>query len=117
MINKSTLYLQYSIVHAYLCLYSAEIQIEASKKRISDLEEQIRIQPMSAKDAQELHQNIEDAEDMLHKNQSMQHESGQRVAELQMLHNRYYSWISVTKVQLIIIMMFWPFPIQDCCID
>ena len=44
---------------------------------------------MSARDAQELHQNIEDAEDMLSKSQSLQQENGQRVAELQMLHNRW----------------------------
>jgi hypothetical protein len=43
---------------------------------------------MSARDAQELHQSIEDAEDILSKSQSLQQENGQRVAELQMLHNR-----------------------------
>lgn len=66
-----------------------EMQIEASQAKISELEEQIRHQPMSSKDAQELHQNIDDAEDMLNKNRSMQQDSGQRVSELQMQHNRY----------------------------
>ena len=65
------------------------MQIEASQNRISELEEQIRHQPMSAKDAQDLHQNIEDSEDMLNKNRTMQQESRQRVSELQMQHNRY----------------------------
>ena len=65
------------------------MQIEASQKRIGELEEQIRHQPMSAKDAQDLHQNIEDSEDMLNKNRLMQEESRQRVSELQMQHNRY----------------------------
>ena len=58
------------------------------KRKISDLEEQIRIQPMSARDAQELHQSIDDAEDILSKSQFLQQENGQRIAELQMLHNR-----------------------------
>ena len=64
------------------------MQIEASQTKISELEEQIRQQPMSSKDAQELHQNIEDSEDMLNKNRAMQQDSIQRVSELQMQHNR-----------------------------
>ena len=64
------------------------MQIEASRTKISELEEQIRQQPMSSKDAQELHQNIEDSEDMLNKNRAMQQDSIQRVSELQMQHNR-----------------------------
>ena len=43
---------------------------------------------MSARDAQELHQSIEDAESILSKSRSVLEENGQRVAELQMLHNR-----------------------------
>ena len=65
-----------------------EIQIEASQHKMAELEEQIRHQPMSAKDAQDLHQSIEDAENMLSKNRSMQEESGHRISELQMQHNR-----------------------------
>lgn len=64
------------------------MQIEASRTKISELEEQIRQQPMTSKDAQELHQNIEDSEDMLNKTRSIQQDSIQRVSELQMQHNR-----------------------------
>ena len=71
------------------------MQIEASQQKIIELEEQIRRQPMSAKDAQDLHQSIEDAESMLSKNRSMQQESGHRVSELQMQHNR---WVLVHLV-------------------
>ena len=83
--------------------FCEEIQIEASKRKISDLEEQLRIQPMSAKDAQELHQNIEDAEDILSKSQFLQQENGQRVAELQMLHNRYCQWLTGLQVQIVLV--------------
>ena len=86
--------------------FCEEIQIEASKRKISDLEEQIRIQPMSAKDAQELHQNIEDAEDILSKSQFLQQENGQRVAELQMLHNRYCQWLTGLQVQIVLVDSF-----------
>ena len=44
---------------------------------------------MSASDAHELLQSIRDAEDELEKNKQMQDENNQRVAELQMQHNRY----------------------------
>ena len=71
-----------------VCHLLTETQIEASRTRISELEEQIRHQPMSSKDAQELHQNIDDSEDMLNKHRAMQEDSIQRVSELQMQHNR-----------------------------
>lgn len=70
-----------------------EMQIEASKQKSRELEDQIRSQPMSASDAHELLQSIRDAEDELEKNKQMQDENNQRVAELQMQHNRSVSLI------------------------
>ena len=72
----------------HVCPLLTEMQIESSRTKINELEEQIRHQSMSSKDAQELHQNIEDSEDMLNKNRAMQQDSIQRVSELQMQHNR-----------------------------
>ena len=65
------------------------MQIEASKQKAQQLEEQVRVQPMSAMDAHELHQSIDDAEDLLHKKRVQQEEGSQRVSELQMQHNRF----------------------------
>ena len=56
-------------------------------------QEQIRSQPMSAKDAQHLLQEIRDAEDVLEKNRQMGVEKQERVEELQMQHNKWvYLW-------------------------
>ena len=44
---------------------------------------------MTASDAHELLQSIRDAEDELEKNKQIQDENNQRIAELQMQHNRY----------------------------
>lgn len=65
-----------------------EMQLEASKMKILELEEHIRHQPMSASDAHNLHQSIKDAEEMLEKKQRTEEDSLERVSELQMQHNK-----------------------------
>ena len=65
------------------------MQIEASREKIQELEDQIRHQPMSAADARELHQSVKDAEDTLEIKRAQQAECAKRISELQMQHNRY----------------------------
>ena len=65
------------------------MQMEASQHKISELEEQIRQQPMTAKDAQDLHQNIEDAENRLNQHRARREENERNISELQMQHNRW----------------------------
>ena len=65
-----------------------EMQIMASTQKIQELEEQIRHQPMSAKDAHELHQSIGDAKDVLEMKRNQEEASCRRISELQMQHNR-----------------------------
>ena len=52
------------------------------------MEEQIRLQPMSTAEAQELHQSIKDAENLLRTKRMQQDQSMQRISELQMQHNK-----------------------------
>ena len=68
-----------------------EMQIEASKEKSKELEEQIRSQPMSAKDAQHLLQEIRDAEDVLGKNRQMGVEKQERV-------NVFYTQMHYTQL-------------------
>ncbi len=64
------------------------MQIEASREKVQELEEQIRKQPVSAADARELLQSVKNAEDTLEIKREQQHESAKRISELQMQHNR-----------------------------
>lgn len=75
-------------IHSSLSLSLSEVQIEASKEKIHELEEQIRRQPMSASDADELHWKIKEAEDMLEKKRMQQEEGLKRISELQIQHNK-----------------------------
>lgn len=65
-----------------------EMQIEASREKVQELEEQIRHQPVSAIDARALHQSVKDAEDTLEIKRAQQAECAKRISELQMQHNR-----------------------------
>ena len=65
-----------------------EMQLEASREKIQELEEQIRHQPMSVVDARDLHQGIKNTEDMLEMVRAQDEESAGRISELQMQHNR-----------------------------
>lgn len=65
-----------------------EMQLEASREKIQELEEQIRHQPMSVVDARDLHQSIKNTEDMLEMVRVQDDESAGRISELQMQHNR-----------------------------
>ena len=65
-----------------------ETQIESTRLKGQDLEEQIRVQPMSTSEAQELHQSIRDAENLLRTKRTQQDQSLQRISELQMQHNK-----------------------------
>lgn len=64
------------------------MQLEASREKIQELEEQIRHQPMSVVDARDLHQSIKNTEDMLEMVRAQDDESAGRISELQMQHNR-----------------------------
>ncbi len=65
-----------------------ETQLESSREKAKELEEQIRLQPMSTAEAQELHQSIKDAENLLRTKRMQQDQSMQRISELQMQHNK-----------------------------
>ena len=68
--------------------YIIEIQIEASRSKIKELEEQIHLQPMSATDVHDLYQSIHDVKGMLQNKRAQQEDSLQRISELQMQHNK-----------------------------
>jgi len=72
----------------HLLPLSPETQMESTRLKGRELEEQIRVQPMSTSEAQELHQSIRDSENLLRTKRSQQDQSLQRISELQMQHNK-----------------------------
>lgn len=62
--------------------------IEAQKGCIQELQEKIKKQPISSREAQQLRKEIKDKNDSLGKLLQMKQESLQRVNELQMMHNQ-----------------------------
>jgi kinetochore protein NDC80 len=65
-----------------------EMQTLAAEEKCKELEEMIRNQTMSAKDARELRMSISNAESDLEKHRLLQRDSMARVEELQIQHNR-----------------------------
>ncbi len=80
--------LQTDIAHMETAFSETEVHIDASKQSVAALEEQVRLQPMSANDAHELHEGIREATEMLEKYRKRVKDSENTVGELQMQHNR-----------------------------
>ena len=64
------------------------MQIEASKEKVAELEERIRVQPMSATDARELHESISTVESAQEVKRAQNDEMTRRIAELQIQHSK-----------------------------
>lgn len=73
-----------------------EAKIALAKNHISELQEHIKTQPMSANVAKKLRKDIKDKQDSLSKMYQLRDEAYQRVGELQMTHNQ-----SVSKIDTI----------------
>lgn len=84
--EKAIMEIQKNITHG-------ELQILSSKEKAVELIEYIKTQPMSAKEAQELHQKIKDKQDTRDTMKKRVHEDRENISELQMKHNRMVSAI------------------------
>lgn len=87
---------EHDITAAESAACQSETQIEEYKRKAEDLEEQIRRQPMSSKEVQDVKQKVREIHQVLDKYRDNVENWKEQIAELQMQHNRTVSGIDVS---------------------
>ena len=100
-IHKRLLFTKKTLVCIKIALFSLyidiiEAKIASTKSHISELQDHIKTQPMSANVAKKLRKEMKEKQDSLSKMYQSRDEAYQRVGELQMIHNQ-----SVSKIDTI----------------